>query len=46
MAIMAYYHWVLREDFSRRRQIFAGLMSVQTVLEAARAARYTPWQTL
>jgi len=50
---MAYYHRILKEDFSRRRQIFAGLMPVQTVLEAAQATGYrwrhriwTPWQTL
>ena len=53
MASIAYYHRVLKEDFSRRRQIFAGLLPVQTVLEAAQATGYrwrhriwTPWQTL
>ena len=37
MASIAYYHRILKEDFSRRRQIFAGLLPVQTLLEAAQA---------
>lgn len=53
MANMPCHPRVLKGDFSRRRQIFAGLIPLQTVLQAAEATGYcwrhriwTPWQTL
>ena len=53
MASMAYYRRILKDDFSQRQRIFAGLLRVQIVVAAARAAGYcwrdriwTPAQTL
>jgi len=53
MATIAYYRRIIKEDFSQRQRIFAGLLPVQTVMEAVAAAGHhwrdriwTPAQTL